>query len=173
MQSRSYRAPEEILGCKYDYKIDIWSLGCILAELWTGNVLFQNETVQGLLARVIGIVGGLPEEVFTSGKLVYNFFTRERLLFQEVNGTDSKSKQNEHLTDDMVELINKHRKSKKKVQVLVPKLSSLKARLRTSDLMYLDFVRCLLDTDRERRPSATEALRHPWIAECRYVDGLQ
>ena len=173
VQSRSYRAPEVILGCKYDYKIDIWSLGCILAELWTGNVLFQNETVQGLLARVIGIVGGLPEEVFTSGKLVYNFFTRERLLFQEVNGTDSKSKQNEHLTDDMVELINKHRKSKNKVQVLVPKLSSLKARLRTSDLMYLDFVRCLLDTDRERRPSATEALRHPWIAECRYVDGLQ
>jgi serine/threonine protein kinase len=73
----------------------------------------------------------------------------------------------------MVELISKHRKSKKKLQILVPKLSSLKARLRTSDLMFLDFVRCLLDTDRERRPSATEALRHPWIAECRYADGLQ
>jgi serine/threonine protein kinase len=172
VQSRSYRAPEVILGCKYDYKIDIWSMGCILAELWTGNVLFQNETVQGLLARVMGIVGGLPEEVFTSGKLVYNFFTQERLLFQEVS-TDTKAKQNEHLTDDMVELISKHRKSKKKLQILVPKLSSLKARLRTSDLMFLDFVRCLLDTDRERRPSATEALRHPWIAECRYADGLQ
>lgn len=172
VQSRSYRAPEVILGCKYDYKIDMWSLGCILAELLTGNVLFQNETVQGLLARVIGIVGGLPEDVYVSGKLINNFFTRERLLYQEVS-TDAKSKQNEHLSEDMVELINKHRKSKKKVQVLVPKLSSLKARLRTSDLMFLDFVRCLLDTDRERRPSATEALRHPWIAECRYVDGLQ
>jgi len=40
VQSRSYRAPEVIMGCKYDYKVDIWSLGCILAELWTGNVLF-------------------------------------------------------------------------------------------------------------------------------------
>ena len=39
-------------GCKYNYKIDMWSLGCIIAELWTGNVLFQNDTVQGLLARV-------------------------------------------------------------------------------------------------------------------------
>jgi serine/threonine protein kinase len=29
-----------IIGCKYDYKIDMWSLGCILAELWTGYVLF-------------------------------------------------------------------------------------------------------------------------------------
>jgi hypothetical protein len=52
VQSRSYRAPEVILGCKYDYKVDMWSLGCILAELFTGNVLFQNDSVQSLLARV-------------------------------------------------------------------------------------------------------------------------
>jgi hypothetical protein len=52
VQSRSYRAPEVILGCKYDFKIDTWSLGCILAELYTGNVLFQNDSVQSLLARV-------------------------------------------------------------------------------------------------------------------------
>ena len=45
VQSRSYRAPEVILGCRYDYKIDIWSLGCILAELFTGYVLFQNDSV--------------------------------------------------------------------------------------------------------------------------------
>ncbi len=52
VQSRSYRAPEVILGCKYDYKIDIWSLGCILAELYTGNVLFQNDSIHSLLAKV-------------------------------------------------------------------------------------------------------------------------
>ncbi len=41
VQSRSYRAPEVILGLPYDQKVDIWSLGCILAELLTGTVLFQ------------------------------------------------------------------------------------------------------------------------------------
>lgn len=41
VQSRSYRAPEVILGLAYDTKIDIWSLGCILAELATGYVLLQ------------------------------------------------------------------------------------------------------------------------------------
>lgn len=31
VQSRSYRAPEVILGTGYDFKIDVWSVGCILA----------------------------------------------------------------------------------------------------------------------------------------------
>lgn len=38
VQSRSYRAPEVMLGLQYDEKIDIWSLGCILAELCSGEV---------------------------------------------------------------------------------------------------------------------------------------
>ena len=38
VQSRSYRAPEVILGLPYDNKIDMWSLGCILAELCSGEV---------------------------------------------------------------------------------------------------------------------------------------
>lgn len=38
VQSRSYRAPEVILGLPYDTKIDLWSLGCILGELCSGEV---------------------------------------------------------------------------------------------------------------------------------------
>ncbi len=57
IQSRSYRAPEVILGCAYGPKIDLWSLGCIMAELLTGRVLFQNDSVQTMLARMIGVIG--------------------------------------------------------------------------------------------------------------------
>lgn len=93
VQSRSYRAPEVILGCRYDYKIDMWSLGCILAELYTGYVLFQNDSIQGLLSRVIGIIGPIPEYMMKEGRLVSNFFTREGLIYQEAGqgGDDNDS----------------------------------------------------------------------------------
>ena len=37
IQSRFYRAPEIILGIPYSMPIDMWSFGCILIELFTGN----------------------------------------------------------------------------------------------------------------------------------------
>lgn len=42
MQSRFYRAPEIILGCNYDTSIDMWSIGCTLFELYTGNIIILN-----------------------------------------------------------------------------------------------------------------------------------
>jgi hypothetical protein len=53
--------------------------------MWTGYVLFQNDTVQGLLARVLGIIGPIPEWMMKEGRLVNNFFTKEeKLLYQDV-----------------------------------------------------------------------------------------
>ena len=52
VQSRAYRAPEVVLGLSYSTKVDMWSLGCILMELFTGKLLFDNKSVQSLLASV-------------------------------------------------------------------------------------------------------------------------
>jgi serine/threonine protein kinase len=42
IQSRFYRSPEVILGMPYGTEIDMWSFGCILAELYTGYPLFPG-----------------------------------------------------------------------------------------------------------------------------------
>lgn len=52
IQSKAYRAPEVIVGGKYDSKIDIWSLGCVLAELITGEVLFEALSMKEMLTKV-------------------------------------------------------------------------------------------------------------------------
>ena len=43
IQSRYYRAPEIILGLGYNVQIDMWSFGCIIAELYSGYPLFPGE----------------------------------------------------------------------------------------------------------------------------------
>ncbi|OMJ95010.1 hypothetical protein SteCoe_1708 [Stentor coeruleus] len=170
VQSRSYRAPEVILGCQYDYRIDVWSLGCILFELFTGNVLFQNTCIQELLARVVSICGPLSEEIHRTGRHVSRFFTKEKLIYKEVE--DDKALDNRHLSEEMIELIKLARKNKKKIQLLIPKRSSIKNRLHCNDMIFIDFLKCLLDPDKDRRLTVVEALRHPFITECKYQDGL-
>ena len=58
IQSRFYRSPEIILGLDYGPPIDMWSFGCVLAELASGHPIFpgENETDQlGCIMDVIGV----------------------------------------------------------------------------------------------------------------------
>lgn len=49
VQSRFYRSPEVALRLDYALPIDIWSAGCVLAELYTGKPLFKCETETALM----------------------------------------------------------------------------------------------------------------------------
>lgn len=60
IQSRFYRSPEVILGISYHKAIDMWSLGCIIAELYTGVPLFPGENEQEQLGCIMEVMG-LPD----------------------------------------------------------------------------------------------------------------
>ena len=152
IQSRSYRAPEVIMGCNYDYKIDIWSLGCILAELYSKTVLFMSDSVHSLLARVIGIIGPIPEWMFEKGTTVNGMFCKEKLLYMEA---DAVNDTNANISTTSV--------GKKKMHVIVPKRTLLKNRIHCDDQNFIDFLRYLLKIDPNERPTAEEALNHPWF----------
>lgn len=140
VQSRSYRAPEVILGLPYGQKIDVWSLGCILAELVTGKVLFHNSTPPAILARVEGILGPIPQNMVCRGKYSPRFFTSDGRIFEKNSQTGQ-------------------------VEILRPKRTSLARRVADADAGLLDFLTCLLQVDPARRPSASEALQHPWLLQ--------
>ncbi|XP_074592793.1 uncharacterized protein LOC141848641 isoform X2 [Curcuma longa] len=139
VQSRSYRAPEVILGLPYDKKIDIWSLGCILAELCTGNVLFQNDSPATLLARIIGIISPIDQEMLAKGHDTYKYFTKNHMLYERNQDTN-------------------------KLEYLIPKKTSLRHRLPMGDQGFIDFIAYLLEVNPKKRPSALDALNHPWLS---------
>jgi dual specificity tyrosine-phosphorylation-regulated kinase 2/3/4 len=57
IQSRFYRAPEVILGLPYSLPIDMWSFGCIMAELFIGYPLFPGENEQEQIQMFMEILG--------------------------------------------------------------------------------------------------------------------
>uniref|UniRef100_A0AAQ4RLA5 dual-specificity kinase n=1 Tax=Gasterosteus aculeatus aculeatus TaxID=481459 RepID=A0AAQ4RLA5_GASAC len=73
IQSRFYRAPEVILGSRYGLPIDMWSFGCILAELLTGYPLFPGEDEGDQLACVMELLGMPPQKVLEQAKRAKNF----------------------------------------------------------------------------------------------------
>lgn len=84
IQTRQYRAPEVILGDKYNYTADIWSLGCIIFELITGDLLFNPSYKNGItrehhLKEIIEILGNFPTSALR-GKFWREFLTLEGKL---------------------------------------------------------------------------------------------
>ncbi|PAV81374.1 hypothetical protein WR25_09356 [Diploscapter pachys] len=61
--TRYYRAPEVILGLPYSEKVDIWSIGCIFAEMINHQVLFQGKDRVDQWTKIINIMG-TPSDTF-------------------------------------------------------------------------------------------------------------
>lgn len=85
IQSRFYRAPEVMLELEYDEKIDIWSLGCILFELYTGVPLFMGNDEAEQLCKVIETLGEIPKEMFKSSPREELFDEQFRLIQANVD----------------------------------------------------------------------------------------
>lgn len=61
--SRYYRAPELIFGnSEYDCVIDVWSVGCVIAELMLGQPIFPGESGVDQLVEIIKILGTPSKE---------------------------------------------------------------------------------------------------------------
>ena len=60
IQSRYYRSPEVVFGMKYSFAMDMWSLGCILVELLTGEPLFNGSSETDQVVKYVGILGIPP-----------------------------------------------------------------------------------------------------------------
>ncbi|XP_065018275.1 dual specificity protein kinase YAK1 homolog isoform X5 [Musa acuminata AAA Group] len=91
IQSRYYRSPEVVLGYPYTSSIDMWSLGCIVAELFLGLPLFPGASEYDLLKRMIQILGGQPpDNLLRDSKSTIKFFKHVGSIYRLENVETSK-----------------------------------------------------------------------------------
>ena len=134
IQSRFYRSPEVILGMNYNMAIDMWSLGCILAELYTGYPIFPGENEQEQLSCIMEVLG-VPD------KELINRSSRKRLFFGQYMDFLSSSTVSKSLPDSTGlprPVVNSKGRRRR------PGTKTLAQVLRCDDELFVDFVsKCL------------------------------
>eukprot|EP00826_Nyctotherus_ovalis_P034523 TRINITY_DN2885_c0_g2_i1.p1 TRINITY_DN2885_c0_g2~~TRINITY_DN2885_c0_g2_i1.p1 ORF type:complete len:638 (-),score=121.43 TRINITY_DN2885_c0_g2_i1:1085-2998(-) len=90
LQSRFYRAPEVILGVAYTPAIDMWSLGCTLAELFMGYPLFPGKTESEQLELIIRVFGYPPKNLIKTATRKDLFFGNDNKLLAKHEDIEQK-----------------------------------------------------------------------------------
>ena len=157
IQSRFYRAPEVILGASYGMPIDMWSLGCILAELATGYPLLPGENENDQLSCIIELLGMPPQKLIDVSKRAKIFFSSKgypRYCLTKV------------LSDGSV-LIEGSRTSRGKMRGPPGSKDWSVALKGCDDECFVDFIKKCLDWDPHTRMTPYAALRHSWLTRRR------
>ncbi|KAG2589727.1 hypothetical protein PVAP13_5NG383023 [Panicum virgatum] len=136
VSTRHYRAPEIILGLGWSFPCDIWSAGCILVELCSGEALFQTHENLEHLAMMERVLGPIPEHMIRNASSSAQKYFRRATRLNWPEGAVSR----ESIRADLVSRSADHSRA-----VLV-------------DLLY-----SLLRFEPSERLSAQEALDHPFF----------
>ncbi|XP_074537676.1 SRSF protein kinase 1a [Halichoeres trimaculatus] len=143
IQTRQYRSLEVLIGYGYSTPADIWSTACMAFELATGDYLFEPHSGEDYsrdedhIALIIELLGSIPRKLIMSGKYSKDFFTKKGEL--------------KHITK---------LKPWGLLEVLVDKYEWP----REEAECFTDFLIPMLELIPDKRATAAECLRHPWLA---------
>ncbi|XP_031377270.1 cyclin-dependent kinase F-4 [Punica granatum] len=131
VSTRWYRAPEVLLqSYQYNFKVDMWAMGAIMAEMFTLRPLFPGSSEADEIYKICSVIGTPTQESWAEGLRLANAINYQ---FPQSAGV--------------------------LLSALIPSASSEAINLITS----------LCSWDPCKRPTATEALQHPFFQSCFYV----
>lgn len=181
IQSRFYRSPEVILGLPYTELIDMWSLGCIVGELFLGLPMFPGSLEFNQIYKIVDMLGNPPRHMIevgrnslnyfnkipadeTSAKPTYKLKTHDEYLeyVRTTKGKEDLSKAalpnknyfNHRLLKDIV--MNYKMPSRKMTQAMIDKEYKDRNHL-------IDFLTKVLNLNPLERLTPQEALKHPFV----------
>ena len=143
INTRQYRAPEVILECcKWNEKSDIWSIACILIELYCGELLFATHDNIEHLCLIEKVCGFFPKWMIRN--------TKDLSLKNLFNINESSDKCKIYFF-----IINQ-----KKIKSALHEQLTLRDIILNKDKVFCDFLEFLLQIEPDKRPSCEEALKH-------------
>ena len=176
VSTRHYRAPEIILNLGWSFPCDIWSIGCIIVEFFTGDALFQTHDNLEHLAMMEAVCDGKIDPKIikqvqsgrgSSANSAAKFFIRNKLDYPN-NDTQRASrkyvKAMKHLNVSWLHSICG--KLLTAAQEFIPSSTPFNKQL-------LDLLRKIFVYDPKQRITAKQALKHPWFKESIVDDGTE
>ncbi|CAL4884874.1 unnamed protein product [Urochloa decumbens] len=178
IQSRYYRSPEVLLGYPYTTAIDMWSFGCIVAELFIGLPLFPGASEYDVLCRMIEILGGQPpDDLLREAKNTGRFFKHVGSIYPGSEARNGIGSAYRILSEDEIEARESKRPKvgrwyfpRGRLDRLIftypwKNLSeeNLPETEKADCLALVDFLRGLVEFDPNKRWSPLQASYHPFI----------
>ena len=153
INTRQYRCPEVILDCyKWDEKSDIWSIACILIELYTGELLFRTYNNQEHICLIEKVCGHYPNWMANGTK-------NDKLKDLFINC----KRHNDKVID--IRKCNKYDDVKKALS----NQRTIYESICPKHHVFCKFIQYLLKIDPRERPSASDALKHEFF-KTKFID---
>eukprot|EP00435_Cladocopium_sp_Y103_P070274 s284_g35.t1 len=144
INTRQYRAPEVILSMGWNERSDLWSTGCIVMELYTGELLFRTHESLEHLVLMERCLERFPQELLSkaSRRPDGRFVVKDPVSRWQLRVPES------------AESLGKVKQQK-----------PLKKLVQTEHMSVATFSSSMLVLDPTKRPSARKALKHEFLSE--------
>lgn len=188
IQSRFYRSPEVLIGLPYDSAIDIWSLGCVAAELFLGLPILPGVHEHDQLGRILEMIGPVPCWMLVEGNKSNKFFNSTGVPSDRSSANGDNTKSQSRLSwefktrQEYINVLTEEEKrskggvakleqqqtnryfKKKRLEDIVMHHGVCNTRKEREQLsLFVHFLKGVLDPDPWKRWTAHQASQHPFL----------
>ena len=182
LQSLFYRAPEIIIGSgKRTEKIDVWSIGCILGELYLGTPIMPGNSSYDQLNKINILIGECPQEMIETCNRRDKFFIKDNIndnyrikkpeeYYKEYPNEPKSEYQIPKSMRSIDDLINakdtiKSKNSLHKSLYNNSSFSQNSSITREDSAAFIHLMKGMLQIDPKKRFSCKQCLKHPFLTK--------